>query len=262
VLLPLALRNDALRGLPIRWVFAFAVTEMFVTFPLVAFAEQRISSSLTAILLATLPLIVVGLGVLFDADERPTPLRLTGMLIGLAGVAALVGIDISGSGSELIGAAAALVATCGFASAALIVKHRLTEYDPAGTVTVALVIAAVMFTPIGIAGMPAHMPSADAVAAIVGLGVICSAIAVPLFIRLIDEVGVSRTTISTYVQPLVALTLGVVILGESAGPGALVGMLLIIAGSWLSTDGRLPPGLASRLRLPAGKRRLERDAPG
>jgi drug/metabolite transporter (DMT)-like permease len=262
VLLPLAIRNDAFRGLPIRWVFAFAVAEMFIPFPLVAFAEERISSSLTAILLASLPLIVVGLGVFFNGDERPTPLRLTGMIIGLAGVAALVGIDIGGGESEMIGAAAALVAALSFASAALIVKHRLTDHDPEGTVTAALAIAAVLFVPIGIAGIPAEAPHADAIAAVAALGVLCSAIAVPLFIRTVAEIGVSRTTVSTYVQPLVALALGVVILGESAGAGALVGMLLIIAGSWLSTDGRLPPALVARVPLPASKRRRERDAAG
>ncbi len=245
LLLPVAWRTGALRGLPLRWLVLFATAEIVIPFPLIGFGEQRISSSLAAILIATLPLVVAFLALRFDPAERPTPIRLAGMLIGLAGVAALVGIDIGGRGTELVGAGAVLLATVGYAIGPLIVKHRLSGADPLGPVAAAMGIASIMLLPFGIADFPAEAPPDDAVASVIVLGVICSALAFLLFFRLIVEVGPSRATIITYVNPIVALALGVAILGEEVTTGAIAGLLLILAGSWLSTDGRLPPGLAS-----------------
>src|SRR4051794_32897384 len=100
VLLPVALRTGALRGLPLGWLALFAATEIAIPFPLIGFGEQRIPSSLAAILIAALPLVVAALALRFDASERPTAARLAGMLVGIAGVAALVGIDLGGSSAE------------------------------------------------------------------------------------------------------------------------------------------------------------------
>jgi drug/metabolite transporter (DMT)-like permease len=245
VLLPVALRSGALRGLPVRWLALFALTEIVIPFPLIGFGEQRIASSLAAILIAALPLVVAMLALRFDHSERPTAARLLGMLVGLGGVAALVGIDLAGSGSELIGAAAVLVATVGYAIGPLIVKNKLAGTDPLGPVTAALAVASVMLLPFGIADMPSSTPSFDALSSVVVLGLVCSALAFMVFFRLIAEVGASRAAVITYINPIVALALGVAILGEDVGPGAIAGLLLILAGSWLSTDGRLPPGLAA-----------------
>jgi drug/metabolite transporter (DMT)-like permease len=245
VLLPLAITRGVLRGLPLRWMVAFAAVEIAIPFPLIAFGEQRISSSLTAILIAALPLVVAFLALRFDHAERPSRVRLVGMLVGLSGVAALVGIDIGGSGRELFGAAAVLVATFGYACGPLIVKRHLAHADPLGPVTAAMVIASIMLLPFGIGDFPTETPATGTLAAIVVLGLVCSALAFLLFFRLIAEVGPSRATVITYVNPIVALALGVAVLGESVTAGAIAGLLLILAGSWLATDGRLPPGLAA-----------------
>ena len=156
VLLPVALKTGALRGLPLRWLVAFAIAEICIPFPLIGFGEQRISSSLAAILIAALPLVIAVLALRFDDAERPTPTRLAGMLIGLAGVAALVGIDIGGSGEELLGAAAVLAATLGYACGPLIVKRRLAGADPLGPVTAAMGIASIILLPFGIGDFPAR----------------------------------------------------------------------------------------------------------
>ena len=258
VLLPLAIKTGALRGLPLRWLVAFAAVEIAIPFPLIGFGEQHISSSLAANLIAALPLVVAFLALRFDHAERPTPIRLTGMLIGLGGVVALVGIDIGGRGPELLGAAAVLVATFGYACGPLIVKRQLANADPLGPVTAAMAIASIMLLPFGIADFPSEMPATDTLASIVVLGLICSALAFLFFFRLIAEVGPARATIITYINPVVALALGVAILDESVTAGAVVGLLLILAGSWLSTDGRLPPGLAAV----AGRISRRREQPG
>jgi drug/metabolite transporter (DMT)-like permease len=244
VLLPLAIRTGALRGLPLRWLVAFAAVEIAIPFPLIGFGEQRISSSLAAILIAALPLVVAFFALRFDHAERPTPARLVGMFVGLAGVMALVGIDIGGRGADLLGAAAVLTATLGYAAGPLIVKRHLKGCDPLGPVTAAMAIASIMLLPFGIGDFPTEMPQTDTLVAIVVLGLVCSAAAFLLFFRLIAEVGPSRATVITYVNPIVALALGVAVLGESVTAGAIAGLLLILAGSWLATDGRLPPGLA------------------
>ena len=259
VLLPVALRSGALRGLRLRWLVAFAITEICIPFPLIGFGETRVSSSLAAILIASLPLMVTFLALRFDRSERPTRTRLLGMLVGLGGVAALVGIDIGGTGSELIGAGAILVATMGYACGPLIVNRQLSDADPLGPVTAAMVIASIILLPFGIGDFPSQTPSGEAILAVVVLGLVCSATAFLVFFRLIAEVGPSRATVITYVNPVVALALGVAVLGESVTAGAVAGLLLILAGSWLATDGRLPPGLAAlgdrvsrRKREPSG----------
>jgi drug/metabolite transporter (DMT)-like permease len=245
VLLPLALKTGALRGLPLRWLVAFAAVEIAIPFPLIGFGEQRVSSSLAAILIAALPLVVAFMALRFDHAERPTPTRLAGMVIGLGGVAALVGIDIGGRGPELVGAGAVLCATLGYAAGPLIVKRHLAGADPLGPVTAAMGIASIMLLPFGIGDFPSEVPSTDVVASVIVLGLVCSALAFLVFFRLIAEVGPSRATVITYVNPIVALALGVAILGEDVTAGAIAGLLLILAGSWLATDGRLPPGLAA-----------------
>jgi drug/metabolite transporter (DMT)-like permease len=245
VLLPIAYRRGALRGLPLGWLALFAATEIAIPFPLIGFGEQRIASSLAAILIAALPLVVAALALRFDRSERPTAARLAGMLVGLGGVAVLVGIDLGGRSSELVGAGTVLLATVGYAVGPLIVKHRLSEVDPLGPVTAAVAIASLMLLPFGIADMPSATPSFDALSSVVVLGLVCSALAFMVFFRLIAEVGPSRAAVITYVNPIVALGLGVAVLGEDVGAGAVAGLLLILAGSWLSTDGRVPPGLAA-----------------
>jgi drug/metabolite transporter (DMT)-like permease len=157
---------------------------------------------------------------------------------------ALVGIDIGGRGAELLGAGAVLTATLGYAAGPLIVKRHLKGADPLGPVTAAMAIASIMLLPFGIGDFPTEMPQTDTLVAIVVLGLVCSAAAFLLFFRLIAEVGPSRATVITYVNPIVALALGVAVLGESVTAGVIAGLLLILAGSWLATDGRLPPGLA------------------
>jgi drug/metabolite transporter (DMT)-like permease len=252
ILLPIAWRKGALRGLPVRWLAGFALFEITVPFFLIAFGEVRVSSSLAAILIATVPLVIAFLALRFERDERPTRSRLIGMLVGLTGVVALVGIDIGGRMTELIGALAVLGGAVGYAVGPLIANRHLTAGDPLGPVAGSLGIAAVMLLPFALAGLPTATPDTEAVASVVVLGLVATAIGVLLYLSLIGEVGPSRASIITYVNPVVALALGVAILDEHVTGATVAGLLLILAGSWLSTDGRLPPGLAAvlgRLRL-------------
>ena len=255
VLLPLAWKLGALRGLGERWriLTVFAAVEMAVPWPLLGFGEVHVSSSFAAILIAAVPLFVALLATRFDHSERPTATRLVGMLIGFAGVIALVGIDIGGKGDELLGALAILVVAFLYAIGPMIVKRRLSDVNPLGPVAASVGIAALLVTPFAAVDLPDSVPSADTLASVAVLGLLCSALAFLLFFSLIAEVGPGRATVITYINPVVALALGVVVLDESVTTGVVVGLLLILAGSWLSTDGRLPPGLAGLAQRARGR---------
>jgi drug/metabolite transporter (DMT)-like permease len=253
ILLPFAASRGLLRGMRARIVpiAGFALFEMVVPFPLIAFGEQHIASSLAAILVAALPLTIAALAIRVDQEERVTGARLVGLFVGLGGVVLLFGIDIAGSTDEIVGGLAILLATVGYAIGPMIVKRRLADADPVGTIAIAMTAATIMLAPGAALAAPTEMPTADALGAIAILGVVCTALAMVLYFTLIAEVGPSRASVITYVNPVVAVALGVTLLGESLTAGAVAGLLLILAGSWLSTGGRPPSGLArigSRLR--------------
>jgi drug/metabolite transporter (DMT)-like permease len=241
----------------------FAVAEITVPFPLIAAGEQRVSSSLAAIIIATAPLFVAVLALRFDATERVTGRRLIGLLIGLGGVVALVGIDVAGRPGELLGAGLVLVGTVGYAAAPLIVRSRLGDTDPRATIAASLVLATILLAPAALIAPPKAIPSATALSSIAVLGLACTALALVLFVSLVSEVGAGKAAIITYVSPIVAVALGVTVLGERPGAGAVAGLLLILAGSWLATGGRVPPGLGAVRTPRLGRaRRVSRDQRG
>ena len=165
-------------------------------------------------------------------------------------------LTAAGDREELLGAGAILLAALGYAAGPMWLNRRLADLDPRATMGGSLLLAAVMLTPLALLDPPRATPSQDAVLSLAVLGLLCTAAAFALFGALVAEVGPGRAAIITYVAPVVALALGVAVLGERPGVGALAGLLLILAGSWLSTDGRLPPGLLG----PARRRRARPGA--
>ncbi len=242
VLLILAARAGTLPALRehARWVLAFAAIEIAGPFTLITYGEQRIPSSLAAILIATVPLIIAVIALAFDTSERLSGSRTLGLLIGFAGVLALVGIDASRHPHELLGVVALLLAAVGYALGPLVLRHGLAGLDPRASMGSSLAVAALLIAPAALAGLPGKAPGAGSVLAIVGLGLVCTALAFVLYTVLIEEAGASRASVITYVNPVVAVALGVALLGERLGAGSVAGLLLIVAGSWLSTGGVRP----------------------
>ncbi len=221
-----------------RWIALYAVLEICIPFPLIAYGETRVSSSLAAILIAIVPTFIALLALRFDPGERITGWRLVGLAVGFGGVVALVGIDVAGSPRELVGAAVILVAALGYASGPMLLNRRFGDLDPRASMGASLLAASLVLAPFALLDLPAAPPSGRAVGAILVLGLLCTAAAFVTFGALVAEVGPGRTSIITYVAPVVAVALGVLALGESVGVGAGVGLVLILAGSWLSTGGR------------------------
>lgn len=258
VLCVLALRRGlfgSLRG-RVRWVVVYAVVEISIPFPLIAAGERHVSSSLAAILIAAVPLIIAVIAMRFDPAERVRGRRMVGLLIGFAGVVALVGIDVAGRADELLGAVLILVAAVGYAIGPMTLNARMRDIEPVAMMAASLAVASLVLAPFALVRVPSSPPSAGALGAVVVLGLLCTAAAFVLFGGLLVEVGPGRASVITYVAPIVAVGLGVAVLGERPGLGAAAGLLLILAGSWLSTDGRLPPGMTRPRRQLRERRAL------
>jgi len=259
VLLPFAWRLGVFAGLRRRYraVIAYAALEIAIPFSLIPLGETLVSSSLTAILISSMPLGVALLALRFAPQERLTRTRVVGLAIGLAGVVSLMGIDVAGRPAELFGAACIIVATACYAAAPIVVNRALADLQPLGPVTAALVISTLALTPLAVVMRPVATPSVPALASLGVLGVLCTAMGLATYFFLIAEAGPSRASVITYVNPAVAVLLGVAILGESISFLTVAELLLIAAGSWLSTDGRLPPGL-----MEWAQRRINGAVPG
>ncbi len=139
------------------------------------------------------------------------------------------------------GGAIAAYAACEIADATapIIVSRRLADLDPLGPVAASLTMSSVALLPTVFASAPHAIP-ASALWAIAVLGVVCTTLGLVIFFQLIAEAGPSRASVITYVNPLVAVLLGVVVLDEHLGAMSVAGLVLILGGSWLSTGGRVP----------------------
>jgi drug/metabolite transporter (DMT)-like permease len=244
VLLAVAWRTGTLPSLRgcWRWLAVYAVLEIAIPFSLIAAGEQRISSSLAAIVIAAVPLIGAVLALRLDHSERPSRGRAIGLFVGFGGVVLLMGVDVSGSSSELLGAAMVLVAAVGYALGPMVAKHHLVHLDPAATMGASLALAALILAPGAALDPPRTVPGLGAILAVVALGLVCTTAAFVIFMLLIREAGTSRSMVITYINPVIAVALGVTLLGEQPGAGAIAGLLLILAGCWLSTGGTIKPG--------------------
>jgi drug/metabolite transporter (DMT)-like permease len=262
VLLPIAWKVGAFKGIRERWriVLFFAVIEICIPFTLIPVGERFITSSLAAILIAAVPLTIAIMAIRFNPSERVTGARLAGLFVGLAGVVALVGIDVAGKPKELLGALCMIVATVGYAAGPTIIRLKLSDLHPMGPIAVSLGMATVLLAPAGIVYAPSQMPEGKVVASLIVLGVLCTAVALATMFFLVAEAGPSRASIITYVNPVIAVALGVAFLDESLGAASVAGLLLILAGSWLATGGKPPSGLARVLAFRSRAHRLPRPS--
>ena len=235
ILLPIAIARGQLRLLQghWRWVAAFAIVEMTFTWWALTWAEERITSSLAGLFIATVPLVTALMARQFGMDDRLTGTRLVGLAVGFAGVAALVGLDVEGG--DLIAIAALIVTVIGYSLGPIIVDRRLQDVPSLAVIAASLSINAIIYAPFAWVTRPTEPVPAEAWWAVFVLGALCTAIAFIIFFALIAEVGPSRTTLITYVNPAVAVVLGIVILKEPFTLGIAVGFPLVLLGSWLAT---------------------------
>ena len=235
LLVPLAAGRGNLRPLLPHWraILVYTVVEVALPWFLLSDAETRLSSSLTGLLIAAVPFVGVILGRLTGTADRFDARRLFGLLVGFVGVAALVGLNVSARDFGAVGEVG--LVTVGYALGPLIISSRLSDVPALGVVAVSLALPAVAYAPLALTHLPAAFPPVQVLVSIGLLGVLCTAIAFLVFFALIAEVGPVRATVITYVNPAVALALGVVLLGEPLTVGAVVGFALILLGLFLAT---------------------------
>lgn len=236
VLLPIAGARGALADVRLHWkpIGALALLQLAVPSSLIPISEQWIRSSLAGVLAATAPLLIALLGPLFGARERFGAQRIAGLLIGFFGVVVLLGFDAP-QGAQWIGLACMLLAALAYALAPLVIQRYLHGADGLGPSAVSLMIASLLLCPAGIRFFPRSLPSGDAIACLVALGAVCTASGMLLYFLLIKEAGAARAGVVKYLSPVVAALLGTVVLGEVFPFSSIVGMILILAGSWFAT---------------------------
>src|SRR5579875_1037654 len=254
VLLPLAAPRGALKGLgrQLPWVALLAAMGVAGPFLAISYGEVRIPSSLSGLLVAAEPLLIAGLALRVDTSERVRGWRLVGLVLGFLGVVCLLGLDLGPRPRLLAGAVMVLLGALGYAAGALLVKRRFAGYPPLGVATATVTASALVLLPAAALSPPARVPSPAVLGSLAVLGVACTALGYLAFYSLIGLAGASRASVITYLNPAVAVGLGVAVLGEPLTWGMVPGLVLVITGSWLSTGGRLPRRPASPATAPAG----------
>jgi drug/metabolite transporter (DMT)-like permease len=242
VLLPVAASQGALRGVRSRagWLAVVGAVQVAGPFVLISAGEEEISSSLAGILVASVPLFTALLAIWVDHEERSQGLRLGGVLVGFGGVALLLGVDLGGSGSALLGGVAVVLASLGYAVGGLLVKHRLAGLAPVGMSAAVVTASAIFLLPPALLTAPEAAPGLGPVAAVAVLGVLGTGLAFVILYRLIASIGPARAWLVTYIAPGFAVVYGAVLLSEEVTLATLAGLALILFGSWLAAEGRLP----------------------
>ncbi len=253
VLLPLAVARVDLRRTVRRWrwVVAFAAVEVAGPWVLLGWAEQQVTSSLAGLLVAGVPLVGTVIAFLTAGHDRHVGRTgLAGLLLGLVGVAAIAGSDLDARNAAAVVAIGFVV--LGYALGPAILVRRLADVPSLGVMAPSLALCALVYLVPAVLQWPTTVPSPGALAAIVILGLVCTALAFVLFGELIAEVGPVRGTVITYINPAVAAVLGVTLLGEPFTPAMAAGFGLVIAGSVLATRRPAPaPETDMQLRAAA-----------
>ena len=207
-------------------------------FALLSSAEKRLASSTTGLLVAAVPIFGAVLAQLTGGQDRLTAIRWTGLIIGFGGVAVLAGPDAAHG--DALSVLAVLGTALGYAIGPLIANRKLGGVPPAAVNTVCLGMAALVYVVPAALTLPPAVPSAEVIGCLIGLGAICTATAFIVFFALIAEVGPARATVITYVNPAVAVALGVIVLGEHLTPEIGGAFVLILGGSVLATRASHP----------------------
>ena len=203
-------------------------------------AEQRLSSSLSGLFIAMVPFISVALSKALGDREPLGAARGTGLALGLAGVVIIVGVEVHGT--ELLAVAEIVVTAVSYAVGPMIIFRHLRGIPALGVVTASLALTAVVYAPFALTHLPTKM-SGEVLSSIVVLCVVCTAMAFLAFFALVSEVGPDRATVVTFVNPAVAVLLGVLLLKEPFTLGIGLGFPLVFLGSYLAT--REGPGASS-----------------
>jgi drug/metabolite transporter (DMT)-like permease len=258
VLMPLAIRQGQIRPLLNAWkpFLAYCVCELAVPWFLLSNAERRLPSSLSGLLVATVPLISVVLAMITGRRHTIERRGVVGLAVGLVGVAVLLGLDVRGGNLGSVGQV--LGVALGYALGPLLTAIFFVGLSSLALAALSLAVVAIGYLPAAALQLPGHVPPATAILSVVGLGLLCTALAFVAFFELLKEMPPTQATVITYFNPVVAVVLGVAVLGESFKLTTALGFGLILVGSWFATgpsrgrETERPAAEGQRLRAGSG----------
>ncbi|WP_084286178.1 DMT family transporter [Solirubrobacter soli] len=231
------LRHQGLAGATIRdirerpkWALILAITAVAAPFLLITFGEHVVPSGLTAVLISPASLFVALLAPFILPSESIDRRQAAGMLLGLAGVALVVGVESVHTLEQFLGALAMIGAAFFYALSGFVVKGRYGKLAAVQTSWISVTVAGLLVLPAGIATTPGHTPTAGAIAALVALGAVGTAIAFVIYYELINGIGPARAALVSYLAPGVALFYGAIFLDEPVTAAAVGGLVLILGG--------------------------------
>jgi drug/metabolite transporter (DMT)-like permease len=242
VLVPLAARAGVLthmRSLTGPVLF-MAFVQVVLPFALITYGESHIASSLAGILVSAAPIFTALIASRYDDDERPHGIATAGVAMGIVGVVLLFGVDLSGDAEALAGGLMVLLAAVGYAIGSLYLKHRLKGVAPVGIAASTMVAGTIVLLPVVPFTLPSHAPDLQTVGSLLALGAGGTGIAFAIYFTLIAEIGPGRASLVAYIAPGFAVVYGVSLLSEPLTLGAVLGLALILAGSWVAAEGRWP----------------------
>ncbi len=237
ILIPLSIRNGqlkaAIRG--IKYVAPYALLEMIGPWILIGTAEQKISSGLAGLLIASVPIWATIFASIRGDKTVWHHKRLMGIIIGFIGLVAVVGIESIKGSSDPLSIGMVLVAAIGYSYAVMMVQGALPHVSGIAINALAMAITAIFYLPLTVIQWPTHEISASAINAIIGLGVLSTGAAFVAFFTLSAIIGVARGSLVTYLNTAFAVVLGVIILDEPFTTGMALGLPLVLIGSYFAS---------------------------
>jgi drug/metabolite transporter (DMT)-like permease len=237
ILIPLAIRQGqlgaAIRG--IKYVAPYALLEMIGPWILIGTAEQKISSGLAGLLIASVPIWATIFASMRGDKTVWHHTRLLGIVVGFIGLISVVGFESIAGGSDPLSIAMVLVAAIGYSYAVMMVQGALPHVSGIAINAVAMAITALFYLPLTIIQWPTHEISSSAINAIIGLGVLSTGAAFVAFFALAAIIGVARGSLVTYLNTAFAVVLGVIILDEPFTTGMAIGLPLVLIGSYFAS---------------------------
>jgi drug/metabolite transporter (DMT)-like permease len=237
ILLPIAIKDGSLKKAfsGIKYIAFYALLEMIGPWILIGTAEQTISSGLAGLLVASVPIWSTIITSFYGDKSVWHYKRLIGMLVGFVGVILVVGIEsITGSSSPLA-IAMMLAASMLYAYAIIMIRRALPDGSGVAINGLAMAIAALVYLPFTIWLWPTHQVEPNAIYSVIALGILSTGAAFALFFLVVKEIGPARSSFVTYLNTAFAVLLGLLILNEPLTPGIVVGLPLILIGSYFAS---------------------------
>jgi len=237
ILIPMALKRGSLMPAIKAWkyVIPYAIGEMVGPWFLITAAEEKMTSGLAGLLVATVP-IWATLIASFHGDKSVwQSKRLIGILIGFVGIVLVVGIESFSGRQSIVAIFMILIAAIGYAWAVTMVTAKIPHIEPISINAVAMVFTMFVYLPFLILHAPEKTPSIEAIGSVVVLGLFPTALAFILFFQLIKDIGTARGSLVTYLNTAFAVLLGVIILGEKFTLGIAIGLPLVLIGSYFAS---------------------------